>query len=105
MDKVTQHNAANAEESESASEELSAQAEQMNQIVGELTTLVSGTSEGHATQTTSPSRGAGNLGVSDNTFHQIAAKVDTLPQKANAKVSPEAAIPLAEGDDFTDFNS
>ena len=44
MDKVTQQNAANAEESASASEELSAQAEQMNSIVQELVNLVGGAS-------------------------------------------------------------
>ena len=42
MDKVTQQNAANAEESASASEELSAQAESMNDVVGELENLVGG---------------------------------------------------------------
>ena len=42
MDKVTQQNAANAEESASASEELNAQAEQMNAIVAELSALVGG---------------------------------------------------------------
>jgi len=35
MDKVTQQNAANAEESASASEELSSQAESMNAIVAD----------------------------------------------------------------------
>ncbi len=44
MDKVTQSNAANAEESASASEELSAQAEQMKTMVGELIALVNGAS-------------------------------------------------------------
>ncbi|MGA2501198.1 MAG: chemotaxis protein, partial [Tepidisphaeraceae bacterium] len=42
MDKVTQSNAANAEESASASEELSSQAEQMKAMVGELIALVNG---------------------------------------------------------------
>jgi methyl-accepting chemotaxis protein len=42
MDKVTQQNAANAEESASASEELNAQAEQMKSIVADLAALVSG---------------------------------------------------------------
>jgi len=42
MDKLTQSNAANAEESASASEELSAQAEQMKSMVGDLVTLVGG---------------------------------------------------------------
>jgi len=42
MDKVTQQNAANAEESASASEELSAQAEQMNSAVNDLVAMVGG---------------------------------------------------------------
>ncbi|HEX2971423.1 MAG TPA: methyl-accepting chemotaxis protein [Tepidisphaeraceae bacterium] len=42
MDKVTQSSAANAEESASASEELAAQAEQMQGVVQELIALVSG---------------------------------------------------------------
>jgi methyl-accepting chemotaxis protein len=42
MDKVTQQNAAHAEESASASEELSAQASQVNAIVGDLIVIVRG---------------------------------------------------------------
>ncbi len=42
MDKVTQQNAANAEESASASEELSAQAESVKAVVDELMLLVGG---------------------------------------------------------------
>ena len=42
MDKVTQSNAANAEESAAAAEELNAQAHVMNQTVGELAMLVDG---------------------------------------------------------------
>ena len=42
MDKVTQNNAANAEESAAAAEELNAQAETMKQSVGELLSLVGG---------------------------------------------------------------
>ncbi|MBN2513245.1 MAG: hypothetical protein JXB18_09935, partial [Sedimentisphaerales bacterium] len=44
MDKVTQQNAANAEESASASQELSTQAEAMNQVVNQLVFLVNGSS-------------------------------------------------------------
>ncbi|MGA2227259.1 MAG: hypothetical protein ABSH41_22720, partial [Syntrophobacteraceae bacterium] len=40
--KVIQRNSANAEESASASEEMSAQAEQMKQFVAELATMVGG---------------------------------------------------------------
>jgi methyl-accepting chemotaxis protein len=42
MDKVTQGNAASAEESASASEELSAQAQDLKQMVNELLALVGG---------------------------------------------------------------
>ncbi|MCK4849936.1 MAG: hypothetical protein KAT11_01225, partial [Phycisphaerae bacterium] len=42
MDKITQQNSANAEESAGASEELSAQAQSMNSVVTELLALVGG---------------------------------------------------------------
>jgi methyl-accepting chemotaxis protein len=42
MDKVVQQNAANAEESASASEEMNAQAEQLRDYAGELVLLVTG---------------------------------------------------------------
>jgi methyl-accepting chemotaxis protein len=42
MDKVVQQNAANAEESASASEEMNAQAEQLKEYVGDLVMLVTG---------------------------------------------------------------
>lgn len=61
LDKVTQQNAANAEESASASEEMTAQANQMKVIVGDLRLLVhggNGNSNGHGYQEiASPSRG------------------------------------------------
>jgi methyl-accepting chemotaxis protein len=48
MDKVTQQNAANAEESASASEEMRAQAEQMKEHIGDLTNLINGSSRKRA---------------------------------------------------------
>jgi len=42
MDRVTQANAASAEQSASASEEMSAQAEALQNIAGELRTMVGG---------------------------------------------------------------
>jgi methyl-accepting chemotaxis protein len=50
MDKVTQQNAANAEESASASEELSSQAESMQEVVSQLVALVGGANAGSAGQ-------------------------------------------------------
>ncbi len=74
MDKVTQQNAANAEESASASEELSAQAEQMNQMVRELLEMVNG-SGGTANTNTTQKKNSGKknrLNQSDQTYHHIA---------------------------------
>jgi len=48
MDKVTQQNAANAEESASAAEEMNAQAEQLREFVAELLALVGGDQSGRA---------------------------------------------------------
>ncbi len=72
MDKVTQQNAANAEETASASEELSAQAGSMKEAVDELTKLVEGVVQQHASdrsQSRSTKRG---LPASERLFHQIA---------------------------------
>ncbi len=99
MDKVTQQNAANAEESASASEELNAQAEQMKGAVNELVTLVGGNSSqtqstGHPSVTNKMS---GNLSHSDHAFHGI----------AGAKKTPaKEAIPMGadNGGDFDEFN-
>jgi methyl-accepting chemotaxis protein len=53
MDKVTQSNAANAEESASAAEELNAQAENLKEAVNELLTMVDGDKRvKHATRPT-----------------------------------------------------
>ena len=112
MDKVTQQNAANAEESASASEELSAQAEQMNQIVDELSTLVGGSSTARqVTGTQRPAAKSKHLNMSDHTFHQIAAQTkagsSTKSHKTAAKTAagtkPERAIPL--DDDLREFNA
>ena len=46
MDKVVQHNAASAEQSASASEEMNAQAEQMKGFVYDLVALVGGSVNG-----------------------------------------------------------
>jgi methyl-accepting chemotaxis protein len=53
MDKVTQQNAAGAEESASAAEEMSAQAQTLRGMVGELSQIVTGSAT-----TTRPQRSA-----------------------------------------------
>jgi methyl-accepting chemotaxis protein len=116
MDKVTQQNAANAEESASASEELSAQAESMNEIVSELVDLVGGAT-GQTTRVNGHSQGqksraaverglaqrrqgsakGGNLGRSDNTWHQIAGHAASLTKVSKDGLA-KPAIPLGEHD-------
>ena len=131
MDKVTQQNAANAEESASASEELSAQAESMNDVVGELVNLVGGSSVGqhksfnrsrrhpkinvgHSAAQKSHEFSGKNHGLkkSDQAFHNIAdGKSEPKPKQKVKKqpAAPEKVIPLkgddnAGSDDFSEFN-
>jgi len=105
MDKVTQQNAANAEESASASEELSAQAESMQQVVTELVSLVGGSTTGRTTgQTSAVSGRTQRTTPSRNAFHQIA---DGLKKKGRSTVSVGSqVIPLDDDGDpgFDDFN-
>ena len=95
MDKVTQQNAANAEESASAAEELSSQAGSLQSMVQEFTlTNVAhrsgaeahhechsgkkgghaGSNKAHSAQQQHHSTGRPKIGQSDQAFHQIAAK-------------------------------
>ena len=97
MDKVTQQNAANAEETASASEELSAQAEQMNGAVGDLVSLVGGSS-GNNGRSKSPQHKASTASVQRN----------KKPVSAHAaKSCNESAIPMDDdngSNDFSEFN-
>ena len=110
MDKVTQQNAANAEESASASEELSAQAEQMNEIVDQLAALVGGTGRGAGATKTSEHKPKTKrrFGKSDHVFHQVAGGTVKRPEtKVSVGSTAEKMIPLDDdgGDDFKEFNS
>ncbi len=98
MDKVTQQNAANAEESSSAAEEMSAQAEQMKSFVQDLVVLVGGHGgETHASE---------SVRISKVKAPAVAAhtkKVTTreLTVRKSNEVSPDQIIPM--DDDFKDF--
>ncbi len=81
MEKVTQSNAANAEESASAAEELSAQAEQMKTIIEKLISMA-GSGETW--------KGAGG------------SKKDGPPARPANSPRPEGVIPLEDAD-FKDF--
>ena len=122
MDKVTQQNAANAEESASASEELSAQAESMDEIVGQLVTLVRGSagtmSQGAAGRHERSRRGSiehglhrassqeraasPHFGHSDQAFHAIAGSSQrgSARSRTNPKSDAGHAIPLDDSDGF-----
>ena len=84
MDKVTQANAAGAEESASASEELSAQAESVKGLVGELGALVHGSWTDRDTKAVSENGPA------------VPSKRKTTAGRANAKKQP-AAKPVSVG--------
>ena len=110
MDKVTQQNAANAEESASASEELSAQAEAMNQMIEQLVTLINGTAVRNQHNTPRHVADTGrkttvcksNLSKTDHLFHHIA---DGSGSTKNPKtLSVKSMLPL-DDKDFSDFNS
>jgi methyl-accepting chemotaxis protein len=87
MDKVTQSNAASAEESASASEELSSQAVQLTDMVGELVALVGSTRKTHS-QT---SRGSG--------VHSGVKKATNVRAANTAKKTPAHALPLDTKED------
>ncbi len=100
MDKVTQQNAANAEESAGASEELNAQTQEMRNMVGELMAMVGGGKKGaessmiesgkkgiHKTITASPKKAAGI----------------TMTTNKSSEINPNQVIPLDDDDKFADF--
>ncbi|MCK9362549.1 MAG: methyl-accepting chemotaxis protein [Syntrophales bacterium] len=109
MDKVVQQNAANAEESASASEELNAQAMQMKGFVGDIMTIVLGSNAGGASV-------SGNITPSRRPKAALTAKTGgkakSLPVSrksgkmiaSGAKiVRPEQVIPMDGDDEFKDF--
>jgi methyl-accepting chemotaxis protein len=76
MDKVTQQNAANAEESASASEELAAQAEETGNLVTQLSSLAGGAGR-QATPKPNPQRKTSRTSYQHNAFHQIAGSASS----------------------------
>ncbi len=104
MDKVTQSNAAGAEESASASEELNAQAEEMKGMVNELKNMVGGSTNG-AGGNSAKSKKRLSVGKRARTASQI-PHADKALRKIAAhrakEVSPQQVIPLDDAD-FQDF--
>ena len=96
MDKVTQSNAANAEESASAAAEMRSQAEQMRKFVEELVALVDGKTVGKK-----PADPKNRIKTAN--AEAAAEKLEKRPAAEREKTPsrPEQVIPFEE--DFSDF--
>lgn len=97
MDRVVQGVAANAEESASASERMSAQSEQMKNIVNELMVLISGSS-GKMSMAPVESHTVSIL----TSGKQAPPPVKAIGAKKSKEVSPGDLITMGK-DDFTEF--
>jgi methyl-accepting chemotaxis protein len=111
MDKVTQSNAANAEESASASEELSAQASELREVVNVLVGIVGGAGSTHEAGRSKPKpRAKTQVGAPKQSWQsspsqgqsQATATAQTASAPSEGKVDPESVIPMSE-DEFKDF--
>lgn len=106
MDKVTQQNAATAEESASASTQLSAQAEQMKYFVEDLTALAGGGSGGGARsmQAALPFPGSADAPrlTSGGVSEALKQRLIVSRKKGSKEVLPEDVIPFEE-DDLKNF--
>ena len=103
MDRVTQANAASAEESASASEEMSAQAEQIKAIVGELVRLMDGgrsEGQGRCGSETGRVPETGEKAASPPAVCQTAPAEDR--SAGRTEMRSEQVLRLAD-EDFTDF--
>jgi methyl-accepting chemotaxis protein len=104
MDKVVQQNAANAEESASASEEMNAQAEQLRDYVGELVLMVTGRMNkdrdegGHHNVRTMSSPRKTPIGSKK----QLGGS-KKMPAGKTGEVRPNQVIPFDDDDDFKNF--
>jgi methyl-accepting chemotaxis protein len=104
MDKVTQNNAATAEESASAAEELSTQASALNEMVDALTILVDGGQRTGATAAgppANPSRGwVGGVPRLPGSRGDSGHSAPTRERKEVEAVTASKMIPLGRNDDF-----
>lgn len=107
MDKVVQQNAANAEESAAASEEMSAQAMQMKSVVKDLVVTIDGTARSQIVEEAPRPPEANRVrGKIPQRIHapvlaqRAPAKPKALPTRRSE--SPEQVIPFDDGD-MSDF--
>ncbi|MCP4645383.1 MAG: hypothetical protein GY851_33375 [bacterium] len=107
MDRVTQSNAANSEEAASASEELSAQAKELNDMVAILSGLVGGGADGTGqvgSRRAGPPDSTAQLAYkpSDRSRMTRAGKPALRAEAPENGASPDQVIPL-DDDDLGDF--
>ncbi|MCE5229377.1 methyl-accepting chemotaxis protein, partial [bacterium] len=101
LDKVTQSNAANAEDSASASEELSAQARELNDMVNTLVSIVRGASEAAIAHAASSVKASGHLNMTSSAGKAKsapAAHKKILAHAGQRTTKPEEVIPLNDSD-------
>jgi methyl-accepting chemotaxis protein len=103
MDKVVQNNAASSEEAAGASEELSAQAESILNVVSELVSLVGGASS-NTEPVAKPTQGRPQPRIEAAGNRRRGTDGKQLPAltKSHSLVRPEQVIPL-DDDDVSDF--
>jgi len=102
MDKVTQSNAASAEEGAASAEELSAQSSDLSQTVGQLLKLIGGRRQNDSKGLPGEPRPGGRRSVdrgSDRQSAPAAPRAPALPAKSTARPAP-AAVGQSAGDDF-----
>jgi methyl-accepting chemotaxis protein len=103
MDKITQHNAADAEESASASEQMNAQAEQMKVVVKELMDVVGGSANGAGNGNRPDIQmKKGIRGALAAVTAKIATGKEMLPYKKGREIRPDQVIPMKK-EDFKNF--
>jgi methyl-accepting chemotaxis protein len=103
MDKVTQQNAANAEESASASEEMNAQAEQMKNISVTLANIIGGSSNGFGKEVDEHHqvrRGIHGALAAVKSIKKAGKEV--VPYKKVRNADPDRVIPMGD-EDFKNF--
>ncbi len=108
MDKVTQANAATAEESASAAEELSAQADALHGMVGELVGMVEGRVRDEPRRrpaagsrfSAAAGRPAGNPNARRLGMSAPLSQAERQPEKNVRVVNASQVIPLDESDEF-----
>ena len=103
MDKVTQQNAANAEESASASEEMNAQAQQMKNISYTLVNIIGGSSNGAGSSVDEAQQvKRGIHGALAAVTAMKKAGKEIIPYKKEKQVNHDRVIPMGDGD-FKNF--